>query len=124
MSKTMHSTYGKRRELGNDNGGKESSSICNVSHAVGCDENNIETTKKANVKLKSFRDMKKPPRALLSLIGIILFLRSFCFHTRLPLPLLVIQKLSNKGSQTTNLIQEPESELMLVCWVFMDNVMP
>ncbi|KAL6312797.1 hypothetical protein AAG906_021429 [Vitis piasezkii] len=120
MSKTMHSTYGKRGRRAMTMEKSRAQSVMLVMR-LDCE---------ANVKLKSFRDMKKPPRALLSLIGIILFLRSFCFHTRLPL---------SKGSQTTNLIQEPVMErdsrpllfkfnevleLMLVCWVFMDNVMP
>ncbi|RVW95586.1 hypothetical protein CK203_039077 [Vitis vinifera] len=102
----------KQRELGNDNGGKEPSSIWQSSGSSGSAE--------ASVKLKSSRDVKKPPRGS-------------TFFDR-------FKKLSSKGSQTTNLIQEPVTlerdsrpllfkfnevlELMLVCWVFMDNVMP
>ena len=81
MSKTMDSIDGKRGEnwaMTMEEKSRAQSS--NVSHAVGCAENNIETTKskastsivslassssgsaEASVKLKSSRDMKKPPR--------------------------------------------------------------
>ncbi|WJZ89356.1 hypothetical protein VitviT2T_008579 [Vitis vinifera] len=100
MSKTMDSIDGKRGEnWAMTMEEKSRAQSGNVSHAVGCAENNIETTKskastsivssasgssgsaEASVKLKSSRDMKKPPR------GSTFF--------------------DSKGSQTTNLIQEP-----------------
>ncbi|XP_034678780.1 chromosome transmission fidelity protein 18 homolog isoform X2 [Vitis riparia] len=106
MSKTMHSTDGKRREnWAMTTEEKSRAQSGNVSHAAGCAENNIETAKskastsivssasgssgsaEASVKLKSSRDMKKPPRGS-------------TFFDR-------FKKLSSKGSQTTNLIQEP-----------------
>ncbi|WJZ89353.1 hypothetical protein VitviT2T_008576 [Vitis vinifera] len=106
MSKTMHSTDGKRREnWAMTTEEKSRAQSGNVSHAAGCAENNIETAKskastsivssasgscgsaEASVKLKSSRDVKKPPRGS-------------TFFDR-------FKKLSSKGSQTTNLIQEP-----------------
>ena len=81
MSKTMHSTDGKRKEnRAMTTEEKSRAQSGNVSHAAGCAENNIETAKskastsivssasgssgrpEASVKLKSSRDVKKPPR--------------------------------------------------------------
>ena len=81
MSKTMHSTDGKGREnWAMTTEEKSRAQFGNVSHAAGCAENNIETAKskastsivslassssgsaEASVKLKSIRDVKKPPR--------------------------------------------------------------
>ncbi|WJZ82898.1 hypothetical protein VitviT2T_002621 [Vitis vinifera] len=106
MSKTMHSTDGKRREnWAMTTEEKSRAQSGNVSHATGCAENNIEIAKskastsivssasgssgsaEASVKLKSSRDVKKPPKGS-------------TFFDR-------FKKLSSKGSQTTNLIQEP-----------------
>ncbi|KAL6312853.1 hypothetical protein AAG906_018826 [Vitis piasezkii] len=100
------------RELGNDREEKTSGSSGSA---------------EASVKLKSSRDVKKPPR------GSTFFDR---YYLVLEIIFVFIPDCHSKGSQTTNLIQEPVTrrdsrpplfkfnELMLVCWVFMDNVMP
>ena len=55
MSKTMHSTDGKRREnwamIMEE---KSRAQYGNVSHAVGCAENNIETAKSKASSLRTF----------------------------------------------------------------------
>ena len=77
----MHSTDGKCREnRAMTTEEKSRAQSGNVSHAAGCAENNIETAKskastsivssasgssgsaEASVKLKSSRDVKKPPK--------------------------------------------------------------